>query len=297
MPKLPMKSIDMILCDLPYGITKHSWDKIIPLAPLWKEYERVIKDDGAIVLFANQPFASTLVMSNLKLFRYEWIWEKSSCKSHLNIHRGPMKRHENILVFYKAIPTYHPQKVNGEYPRSILSFGSAPHHSRLHPTEKPVPLLQYLIETYTSPGQIVMDNCCGSGATAEACFNTGRHFIGIDKTQTFVDAAQGRLTAIAAQLPLPTSDEILHVGCPVAFRPPVGIKIRHGVITAVAEQTYTVRGKRDNQGRVEEFTLPHNQVQAETDYQRGVSPILFKIPLRNRFKQHQSAVGGNGALF
>lgn len=210
--KIPDKSIDMILCDLPYGTTKNTWDKPLDLPRLWKEYERVIKDNGAIVLFAQSPFDKVLACSNLKLFRYEWIWEKTNATGFLNASKCPLKAHENILVFYKKAPIYNPIKTKGHkrvsrkehktkcmqssnygkqmhtkdycseerYPRSVLRFKLDKQTNNLHPTQKPVALLRYFIKTYTNEDHIVLDNCIGSGTTGEACFFENRKFIGFD---------------------------------------------------------------------------------------------------------------------
>ncbi len=230
MKKIPNKSIDMILCDLPYGTTKNTWDKPLDLPLLWKEYQRVIKDNGAIVLFAQSPFDKVLACSNLKLFKYEWIWEKTNATGFLNALKCPLKAHENILVFYKKAPTYNPIKTKGHkkisrvshktnclqssnygkqmhtkdycsderYPRSVLQFKLDKQTNNLHPTQKPVELLRYLIKTYTNENDVVLDNCIGSGATAEACYFESRNFIGFDngtceKTKVpFAEIAQKR---------------------------------------------------------------------------------------------------------
>lgn len=220
MKDIPDNSIDMILCDLPYGTTRNKWDSIIPLDELWKHYERIIKDNGAIVLFAQTPFDKVLGCSNLKLLKYEWIWEKSKATGHLNAKRCPMKAHENIIVFYKNLPIYNPQGLvkkevptirkgkngNGSnygksdkdavqefenYPRDILIFASE--GKTVHPTQKPVALLEYLIKTYTNEGDVVLDNCMGSGSTCVACVNTGRHYIGFEKEPKYFDIACQRL--------------------------------------------------------------------------------------------------------
>ena len=231
MAMLPDKSIDMILCDLPYGTTKNKWDTIIPFASLWAEYERIIKDNGAIVLTSQQPFTARLVASNFKLFRYEWIWEKTSPTGHLNANRMPMKVHENILVFYKKLPTYHPQKTTGHprkvsqakhkinsvkstnynphgltsydsterYPRSVLTFPTDKQKEAIHPTQKPVALFEYLIRTYTKKGELVLDNCMGSGTTAIACEKTERQWIGFELDETYVSLANERLNKYQQQ--------------------------------------------------------------------------------------------------
>lgn len=218
MKHIPDKSIDMILCDLPYGTTRNKWDSIIPLEPLWREYERVIKDNGAIVLNAQTPFDKVLGVSNLKMLRYEWIWKKSKPTGHLNAKKSPLKAHENVLVFYKNAPTYNPQgiieiepfkqkRINGtnygsldketiqtvsNYPISLIEHKSVMRIGQ-HPTEKPVSLYEYLIRTYTNEGETVLDNCIGSGTTAIACINTGRFFIGMEKDETYFKVANERI--------------------------------------------------------------------------------------------------------
>ena len=217
MKRIPDKSVDMILCDLPYGITQNKWDSVIPLDSLWKEYNRIIKDNGAIVLTASTPFDKVLGVSNIKNLRYEWIWKKNNVTGHLNAHRMPMKEHENILVFYNKQPTYNPQglvqfnkttrrgsngsnygKSNTEnfqeftnYPRSILEFSYD--KNKLHPTQKPIALFEYLIRTYTNEGEIVLDNCIGSGTTAVACINTNRNYIGFELDKHYCDIANERI--------------------------------------------------------------------------------------------------------
>lgn len=224
MKDIPDKSIDMILCDLPYGTTQNKWDSIIPLDKLWRQYYRIIKDNGAIVLFAQTPFDKVLGVSNLKMLKYEWIWEKTAATGHLNAKKMPMKAHENILVFYKKLPTYNPQKTMGHtpvhsytkhqddgsnygktkvgisgggsterYPRSVQVFKSDKQKVALHPTQKPIDLLQYLIKTYTNEGEIVLDNCMGSGSTGVACLNTNRKFIGIELENKYFDIAYNRI--------------------------------------------------------------------------------------------------------
>ena len=220
MKSIPDKSIDMILCDLPYGTTRNKWDTVIDLDLLWSQYERIIKDNGAIVLFAQVPFNIVLGYSNLKLLKYEWIWEKEQGTGHLNAKKMPLKSHENIMVFYKKPPTYNPQMVGnevrtvkrsgnkskttnygdfieikestyiGRYPKDIIKFNK---DKGYHPTQKPVALLEYLIKTYTNEGEIVLDNCMGSGSTGVACINTGRRFIGIEKDEKYYEIAEKRL--------------------------------------------------------------------------------------------------------
>jgi DNA modification methylase len=228
MPKLIRdQSIDLILADLPYGTTQCKWDSIIPLDVLWMEYERIIKDNGAIVLFAQTPFDKLLGASNLNLLRYEWIWEKTSATGHLNANRMPMKAHENVLVFYKKLPTYNPQKTTGHkpanyatkyvdtqnntelygkvskeyssggytdrYPRSVLLFPSDKQRSKLHPTQKPLALVEYLIKTYTNQGELVLDNVCGSGTTGLAAKKLNRDFILMEKELKYVNISKDRI--------------------------------------------------------------------------------------------------------
>ena len=219
------KSIDMILCDLPYGTTKNKWDIIIPFEPLWKQYERVIKDNGAIVLTCSQPFTSMLLMSNKKLFKYSLVWEKTTPTGHLNAKKMFLRVHEDILVFYKNLPTYNPQKTTGHprkvskaehkincvkttnygehglttydsterYPTSILKFTTDKQKEALHPTQKPVALFEYLIKTYTNECEIVLDNCIGSGTTAVACINTNRNYIGFETEEKYFNIANERI--------------------------------------------------------------------------------------------------------
>lgn len=218
------KSIDMILCDLPYGTTQNKWDSIIPLDKLWEQYERIIKDNGAIVLTAQTPFDKVLGCSNLKLLKYEWIWEKTTATGHLNAKKAPMKAHENILVFYKKPPTYNPQKTTGHqpassytkhkgdgsnygktktglsgggytdrYPRSVQVFAKDKQKEALHPTQKPVALMEYLIRTYTNENEIILDNCLGSGSTVIAAINTNRNYIGFELDKTYFEIATERI--------------------------------------------------------------------------------------------------------
>jgi site-specific DNA-methyltransferase (adenine-specific) len=221
MRDIPDKSIDMILCDLPYGTTRNKWDSVIPFEPLWKHYERIIKDRGAIVLTAAQPFTSALVMSNPGLFKYDLVWEKSQATGFLNAKKMPLRKHESILVFYKKLPTYNPQYSEGKpyvakksadknkgnygkfsdnitvsdgrrYPVSVLPFknGGKTHH----PTQKPVKLFEYLIRTYSNEGEIVLDNCMGSGTTAVAAIRSNRKFIGFELEPEYVEIANKRIS-------------------------------------------------------------------------------------------------------
>jgi site-specific DNA-methyltransferase (adenine-specific) len=228
---IPDKSIDMILCDLPYGTTQNKWDSVIPFPPLWKEYERIIKYNGAIVLTASQPFSSALVMSNPSLFKYEWVWRKSRITGHLNSSWRPLFNHEVILVFSKGKPVYFPQMVKkpegtgsnsssgkrsakarlspNNYntfldnaprtipddmflPRSVVDIDDS-NSGKIHPTQKPVALFEYLIKTYTNPGELVLDNCAGSFTTAIACINTGRRYICIEKDEAYYNLGVNRI--------------------------------------------------------------------------------------------------------
>lgn len=225
MKEIPDKSIDMILCDLPYGTTENDYDKIIPFEPLWEQYDRIIKNNGAIVLFSQQPFSSLLIHSNLPLFRYEWIWQKTKSTGFMNAKKMPLKSHENILVFYKNLPTYNPQGIKtgvvlktgrtrkgnsrnygktgcgnpeyiqttSNYPKDIIQFSNPSNKGHLHPNQKPVALLEYLIKTYTNENEIVLDNCMGSGSTCIACVNTNRHYIGFELDPNYFDIACKRL--------------------------------------------------------------------------------------------------------
>lgn len=219
MNEIPDQSADMILCDLPYGTTRNKWDSVLPLDNLWAEYRRVCK--GAIVLTAQAPFDKVLGVSNLPMFKYEWIWRKEAGTGFLNAKKAPLKNHENVLVFYDKPPTYNPQMLtgfkpyrqkkgggtsnygadsvavvvtenNGErYPLTVLDFPRD--KDKLHPTQKPVALMEYLIRTYTNEGETVMDNCMGSGTTGVACVNTGRKFIGMEQDAKYFEIAQKRI--------------------------------------------------------------------------------------------------------
>ena len=230
--KLSDVCVDMILCDLPYGTTACAWDTIIPFEPLWEQYKRIIKDNGAIVLTASQPFTSALVMSNIKMFKYEWIWDKKVGSGFLNANKMPMKNHENILVFYKKQPIYNKQMRDGlqnhskgkpkpvitnvygnsnfidnreklgnkKNPLSIIQFEKIHPSVCIHPTQKPVALFEYLIKTYTNEGDLVLDNCIGSGTTAVAAINTGRNFIGIELNKEYCEIAKKRIASIPNSL-------------------------------------------------------------------------------------------------
>lgn len=225
MKSIPDASVDMILCDLPYGTTQNKWDSVIPLDLLWAQYKRIIKVGGAIVLHAGQPFSSVLVASNLKSFKYQWVWCKSQATGHLNAKRQPMRNHEDIMVFCSASTKYNPQGLkplnkmvrrgsNGtnfgdsgkenfqewtNYPRTLLNFDSD--RNAVHPTQKPVPLAEYLIRTYTNEGMTVLDNCMGSGTTGVACVNTGRNFIGIEMDEKYFQIAKDRIEVAANAAP------------------------------------------------------------------------------------------------
>lgn len=220
MKDIPDKSIDMILCDLPYGTTACKWDTIIPFQPLWEQYNRIIKDNGAIVLFGSEPFSSQLRMSNLKMYRYDWIWEKAKATLFTQCKKRPLNANEIISVFYKKQPTYNPQMEKGKpykgrkkikqseewffgtirndnngtrYPRTVIKFKSGDRDGKLHPTQKPVDLLEYLIKTYTNKGEIVLDSCMGSGSTGVACKHTNRRFIGIELDENYFEIAKKRI--------------------------------------------------------------------------------------------------------
>ena len=251
MKDIPDKSIDMILCDLPYGTTQCKWDIIIPFDKLWEQYNRIIKDNGAIVLFGSQPFTSKLICSNIKNFKYEWIWEKQKASNFMSAKYNPLKYHENIIVFGKEKIKYNPQKyrvleieeimkfskkemkqlfenreydryakvdkrktikdpiTNKEhignqiirtrnsddgyrYPKSVIKINKSI-NKNIHPTQKPIALCEYLIKTYTDKGEIVLDNCMGSGTTCVACKNTNRRYIGIELDKGYFDIATDRI--------------------------------------------------------------------------------------------------------
>ena len=229
MSKIADKSVDMILCDLPYGTTACKWDTVIPFEPLWEHYERVIKNNGAIVLFGSEPFSSLLRCSNLKRFKYDWIWQKNKAGNFQIVKHQPLKYHEIISVFSLGKHRYYPilekasdasihrykykfnsnkvklkHMASGEYkhqfkngidmknPSSIIVIPNE--RNTLHPTQKPITLMEYLIKTYTNEGETVLDNCMGSGTTGVACKKTGRNFIGIEKDPKYFDIAVRRLS-------------------------------------------------------------------------------------------------------
>jgi len=224
MKDIPDKSIDLILTDPPYGTTILKWDSVIPFEPMWEQYKRIIKDNGAIVLTASQPFTSALVMSNVKMFKYGWIWEKSKCGSPLTAKFKPMSKHENVLVFGNGRIRYNPQMVDGtpysrtsktgvnnmgygaksefvygskdgkRHPKTVQFFQQKwRRQDQLHPTQKPVALFEYLIKTYTNEGDLVLDNCMGSGTTGVACKNLNRNFIGIELDENYFNIAKKRI--------------------------------------------------------------------------------------------------------
>ena len=222
MKDIPSGSIDMILCDLPYGTTACKWDTIIPFEPLWREYERLIKPNGAIVLFSAQPFTTKLIGSNIELFKYNWVWVKDKGANFGVAKYRPINIVEDVCVFYSGVANYYPQKYDAGYkknkggkntqikgvygqngfkwsyddstmqfPKSTLFFATPKHNDEqngsLHPTQKPVALFEYLIKTYTNEGDLILDNCAGSGTTAIACLNTNRQFIVMEKEQKYYD--------------------------------------------------------------------------------------------------------------
>ncbi|HZR18556.1 MAG TPA: site-specific DNA-methyltransferase [Verrucomicrobiae bacterium] len=222
MPMLPDRSVDLILSDPPYGITENDWDSPVNLEDLWREYKRIIRPGGAILLTAQCPFDKLLGMSNRPWLRYEWIWEKSRATGFLHARRSPLRAHENVLVFYEHSPRYNPQFSEGRpyktsrghefvrhlgrkigaattentgyrYPRTVLHVPSE--GTPIHPTQKPVALFEYLIRTYTNPGDLVLDTFMGSGTTAIACMNSSRHFVGFERDPEFFRDAVRRIKA------------------------------------------------------------------------------------------------------
>jgi DNA modification methylase len=222
MKSIPDNSVDLILCDLPYGTTACKWDIVIPFEKLWEQYLRIAKNSTPIVLFGSEPFSSHLRLSNPGIFKYDWIWEKGNATGHLNAKKQPMKAHETISVFYRQQAGYHPIKTIGHelktatrvdyntevynkqtkvthyssterYPRSVLKFSSDKQMSKFHPTQKPLALLEYLIKTYTNEGQLVLDNTMGSGSTGVACVNSNRKFIGMEKDKKYFEIAKKRI--------------------------------------------------------------------------------------------------------
>ena len=228
---LPDNSVDMVCCDMPYGTTACKWDTVLPLDMLWYHYKRIVKDNGAIVLTASQPFTSTLIHSNPKTFKYCWIWEKSLFTNFAMVKKQPAKKHEDIVVFYDKQPSFHPQMESGKpykdarhngcrnatvgseksvkrvpinntgtrYPSSVQKFSNG-NNGNVHPTQKPVELIEYLIKTYTNEGDTVLDNCMGSGTTGVACQNLNRKFIGIELDDKYFQIAKDRIEAVKAEM-------------------------------------------------------------------------------------------------
>jgi site-specific DNA-methyltransferase (adenine-specific) len=228
LPLMEDKSVDMIFMDLPFGTTRAAWDVPVDLDKLWENLNRVIKDNGAILMFAQAPFDKILATSNMKMFRYEWIWEKTHSTGFLNVQRMPLKKTENLLVYYKKLPTYNPQKTTGHklksvkpesrktvkstlynkhdkhtgyhsterFPTNIVRFASDRQKISLHETQKPVALLEYFIRTYTNVGDLVLDACSGSGSLAEACINTNRRFICMEKDEQSYKVSMERISKV-----------------------------------------------------------------------------------------------------
>lgn len=222
MANIPDNSVDMILCDLPYGTTQNKWDSVIPLDKLWEQYKRITKTKSAICLFSQMPFSAQLVMSNPKMFRYEWVLEKANATGFLNANKMPMKAHEAMLIFYNKLPTYNPIMAEGDgyyrdrqksrsscygeylqkpsicdggrFPRDVLKVQwRKPWGKTLHPTQKPVSICEYFIKTYSNEGDTILDNSMGSGSTGVACVNTKRNFIGIEKDEKYFNIAYERI--------------------------------------------------------------------------------------------------------
>lgn len=233
MPTIPDKTIDLILCDLPYGRTNNRWDSIIPFDKLWEQYNRIIKDNGCIALFADGMFMADLMNSNRKMWRYNIVWNKNLCSGFLNANKMPLRCTEEIVIFYKHLPTYNPQFSEGEplhgmgnkfktnlsqnnnystfdscnnpsanragdtkkYPKSLVNISRDSSATMLHPTQKPVQLLEYIIKTYTNENDLVLDNCMGVGSTGIACKNLNRNFIGIELDKKYFEIAKERIGA------------------------------------------------------------------------------------------------------
>lgn len=219
MKEIPGGSVDMVMCDLPYGTTQNKWDSVIPFEPLWVEYKRLLKSSGVVVLTSAQPFTSALVMSQPKAFKYQWVWKKPCGTGFLNAKKQPLRNHEDVLVFYFEQPTYNPQFTKGSpykqkqgsgsrnygavrdeyitvsdgkrYPLTVIEFNQG--DTKVHPTQKPVSLMEYLIRTYTNESDTVLDNTMGSGTTGVACMNTNRKFIGIERDEKYFQIAKDRI--------------------------------------------------------------------------------------------------------
>ena len=230
MKNIPDKSIDMILCDLPFGVTQNSWDTKIDFDALWGGYKRICKDNAAIVLNCQQPFTSELIMSNREMFKYCWVWEKSKATNFLNVKRQPLRKTEDICVFYQKQPTYNPQMTIGKpydkgvrkdqltgsygdfspvhvqsdgerYPTNIIYFKTAESEGKVfHPTQKPIALCEYLIKTYTNEGDTILDNCMGSGSTGVASVNLNRNFIGMELDEKYFEIAKERIENVITEV-------------------------------------------------------------------------------------------------
>jgi site-specific DNA-methyltransferase (adenine-specific) len=252
--RIPDNSIDLICADLPYGTTRCAWDTLIDLDVLWPKLKRIAKERAAIVLFAQTPFDKALGASNLPMLRYEWIWEKTNATGFFNAKKMPLKAHENVLVFYRKLPVYNAQKTTGHkrktagrkeigselygksvrktfydsterYPRSVIKFKSDRYHSNLHPTQKPLPLLEYIVKTYSNEGDVVLDFCMGSGTAGVAAKTLGRSFVGIEKEKKYFDIAEGR---IASSENVQYQNSISHTS--------KGAYITHNIRTSASEQ-------------------------------------------------------------
>lgn len=224
MKNIPSGSVDAIICDPPYGITACKWDSVIPFDKMWEQLNRIIKPNGAVVLFGSEPFSSALRMSNIKNYKYDWIWEKSKATNFLNAKKQPLRAKENILIFYKKQSTYNPQMTKGKpynrgtrkkqtsddvygsfnqievasdgdrYPRDVLYFKTSETEGRVfHKTQKPVALMEYIIKTYTNENETVLDFTMGSGTTGVACVNTNRNFIGIEMDDKYFEIGKNRI--------------------------------------------------------------------------------------------------------
>jgi len=242
MAEIPDGSIDMVLADLPYGMTACKWDSVIPFEPLWAAYKRICKPNAAIVLTASQPFTSALVMSNPKMFKYDWTWQKTKGTGHLHAKRMPMRDKEDILVFCTGQCAYNPQfsigvpfrgtartqrgpsiyrecgthrndNLGTRYPKQVLNFNFVGEGKAAHATRKPVALMEYLILTYTNPGDLVLDNTMGSGTTGVAAILTGRRFVGIERDEKYFEIACERMRKQAATSP------VAHVSAPLVRSP------------------------------------------------------------------------------
>lgn len=228
MKDIPDQSVDLILCDLPYGTTQNKWDSVLPFEELWRQYRRVTKPNAAIVLTASQPFTSALISSNPQDFRYSLVWDKVGTTGFQTAKVMPLRRHEDICVFYRARPTYNPEMEirgaprkkggsktdngcygdlrstesfnNTYYPTSIIQISNASKKGLTHPTQKPVELMEYLIKTYTNEGDTVLDNCMGSGTTGVACVSTGRSFIGMEQEFKYFRTARQRIKEAGGEL-------------------------------------------------------------------------------------------------